>query len=519
MNLVDLFSEIDSCADEVFLDSIQRKNIISFGNEIDISSDVWYIPYFEKFKKLNFARIHNVELKSHIKEYIIFLLEHTSHHAGIVNFAEINRYVTSRIARNILFLDLKEHLIQIIEDVISLSAQENKLYQVYRVIQWYIWSSKNIKSDLFSEEYAHLLEIKKIPGNVKGESVKNMDDKFGPLTELEFTSIVDALKNDTDVNTSAIQQRAYLALLIAFGRNVSNHILLKNCDLEIYSNDNAEFTYLIKIPRIKKRLINPRDELQVEYLDSYLAGFIIDLIEENKKKLYNRIDISEERLFVKRNKLRSNCDKFVSLDPNDFNKLLKNFVIRNRIFSSRTNNLLNISTRRMRQTYATRLVMQGITAAGLARGLDHSDTQHVKVYFDTRHLIVKHLDNAVSKKFAKIINLFKGNIISKENQNAQNEKIPYYNNEPKRDGEIIGECGKSSICHLDPPFSCYLCPKFIAYDDISIHENILSSLTQNRNKRIEENEYDRLAVQFDDVIIAVANVINKCNEKLLNEKK
>ncbi|WP_228255415.1 hypothetical protein [Acinetobacter wuhouensis] len=71
---------------------------------------------------------------------------------------------------------------------------------------------------------------------------------------------------------------------------------------------------------------------------------------------------------------------------------------------------------------------------------------------------------------------------------------------------------ESSICHLDPPFSCYLCPKFQPYRHAD-HEYVLESLLNSRNERLEKYENARLGIQLDEVIFAVAQVAEACKKE------
>ncbi|MCS1299533.1 site-specific integrase, partial [Escherichia coli] len=75
----------------------------------------------------------------------------------------------------------------------------------------------------------------------------------------------------------------------------------------------------------------------------------------------------------------------------------------------------------------------------------------------------------------------------------------------------IGVCGESSVCHLDPPYSCYLCPKFQPYRHAD-HEQVLDCLLASRTERLEKYENARLGIQLDEVISAVAQVVKICEE-------
>src|ERR1700693_2988323 len=73
-------------------------------------------------------------------------------------------------------------------------------------------------------------------------------------------------------------------------------------------------------------------------------------------------------------------------------ELVQDFVKRHNIISPLTGTLLHITVRRLRYTLASNLASEGISRSELARILDHSDTQHVHVYFEIAGNIVTHLD-------------------------------------------------------------------------------------------------------------------------------
>ncbi len=86
--------------------------------------------------------------------------------------------------------------------------------------------------------------------------------------------------------------------------------------------------------------------------------------------------------------------------------------------------------------------------------MDHTDTQHVQVYFELAGKIVIQLDKAIAKGFSQYLSYFTGHIIdsSEDAINGDNsEKYLVFKGEKIEDEiEDIGVCGESSICHLDP---------------------------------------------------------------------
>lgn len=147
---------------------------------------------------------------------------------------------------------------------------------MYRTIQWYIWSADNKPECGFSEIYAQELEGLELPGNPKGEAVRMEDPESGPLHKsLELPLLINALKSDEGRSLECLQQRVVVALSIAFGRNPANLTFLRESDFECLVPGGDDPCYIISMPRIKKRFVNPRDDLLDEYLDPHFGVFVL----------------------------------------------------------------------------------------------------------------------------------------------------------------------------------------------------------------------------------------------------
>jgi hypothetical protein len=151
----------------------------------------------------------------------------------------------------------------------------------------------------------------------------------------------------------------------------------------------------------------------------------------------------------------------------------------------------------------------------LSRILDHTDTQHVNVYFEMAGKIVEHLDKATAKGFSKYLSFFKGRLIDSDEDAVNGERddkhLTFVDDQNPVDQADIGVCGEFSVCHLDPPYSCYLCPKFQPYRHAD-HEHVLECLLAGREERLKRYENARLGIQLDEVIAAVAQVAKLCEE-------
>lgn len=501
------------------------------GHNVDTSKDIWHLPYTSvTHASIDFKKIENSIIRWVTKRFIQEEIEITSTHSGYSYFNDIHREVylyqsTSELTESKNENEVRVALIKLFENALSEARSNMRLWAMYRPIQWYIWGAENYPELGFCPEYSIELAAIRVPGNPKGEAVRSNDLNDGPFHRtLEFPLIIDALKNDTSTVFDHLQQKAALALCIAFGRNPANLTYLKEIDLVNVTPSHEKPTWVINMPRIKKRFLSPRDDFKQEYLDPFFANLILDLIEANKLiktevNLDGKTYEIEKPLFINRqgNKaaiLSKMTHSTFNMTSEGMSKLLQDFIKRHRIISPLTNTLLKVSTRRFRYTLGTELAAQGVSKKELARILDHTDTQHVLVYFELASRIVEHLDKAAAKGFSKVMNLFKGTFISSEDrlsEGNEDKQILFVDQTLNPKIIDIGVCGKKTICHLDPPYSCYLCAKFMA-DENADHEYVLEKLLETREERLKLYEGARIGVQLDDVIFAVAAVANKQQE-------
>ncbi len=503
------------------------------GHTVDTSDDQWHLPYsMRAHSTLDFSNIINSSLRWATKRYIQEKIQITSTHAGYSNFQDIKREFLRfqndyGLVENLNKTEAENKLISIVEDRISQARAKHRLWALYRPIQWYIWCAENYPELGFCSAYAMELDSMILPGNPKGEAVRMEDPDSGPLhRSLELPLLIKAMREDKSLELEHLQQKAAVALSIALGRNPANLTYLRETDFINLTSQSDEACYILKMPRIKKRQLNPRDDFMEEYLDPEFATYVQDLITANReiktivktKKGYIEVD---RPLFIKvdQNKAALSAgllNESFNMPSSEISELVKKFAKRHNIVSPLTGEVLYLSTRRLRYTLATSLASEGISRRELARILDHTDTQHVQVYFEVAGNIVEHLDKASAKGFSKYLNYFKGNIINNPteaiNGHRNDKQLAFVNENNPTDHTEIGICGENSICHLDPPFSCYLCPKFQPYRHAD-HEYVLDCLLKSREARMEKYENARLGVQLDDVIFAVAQVAEKCKSE------
>lgn len=492
------------------------------GHTLNAGVGDWHLPYAMRSQgTARFSLVNSEFARRSLQLYCLDRVRTVSCHAALMTFDECWAYVLKDRVLN----DgdgFKDELISCFELAINKYKREKKLWMLYRPIQWYVWCAEHYPELGFCDDYALELDSMRIPGNPKGEAVKNEDPTKGPLNRaLELQLLINALAAPCPHELKALQERAALALFIAHGRNPANLSLLWEADLVNLTPEADTPTWVIRYPRIKKRLRNPRADLREVPIPTVYAGYILDLIAYNQKipceATVDGRPISNDRpLFINQlmNKpaLRSGrLDQLFTYPSSYLSELIRSFVRRHQIISPLTQRPLIINARRLRYTLATNLVLDGISKKELAYILDHSDLQHVEVYFELAGEIVEHLDKAYFTYYSQLAKYFKGKLVSRDddliNSDDASKLIPCMDVY-----EEIGVCGLDALCQLYPPYSCYKCPKFQAYMDAD-HEAVFEFLYQRRVKALATGD-KQIAVQLDEIMLAVQQVIQMCESRV-----
>lgn len=467
MNALELF--ISKNGLEPLPDIIIDRN----GLRVSTNTDIWYLNTAGiRTDSINVGRLKNIELRYAFSRYMIYLIERFAPAYAISSAAtiltQLNKVGHILQWRNLDdVFDLEGALIRSVNLTLEHLRSENKVSEFYDLSRWYMWGVDYTPECGFSSEFALHLSRIKIPGGPKGEAVRSRGPEVGPLHfELEEPLVRKALKLDVSEIFVHRQQRLAVALSLAFGRNPLNYARLREEDFFNLTAgfEGAEDLWQINIPRIKKRS-SPRELLRTETCDPQLALLIEDLIARNKRisTVVNGRQLPRS-LFLRETPLQ----RMIGTDSEDYafcqtsaeiSKLVSDWSVRMGLVSPLTDRQLRLTPRRLRYTFACNMARQGASRAALAEMLDHTDTQHVGVYFELFDDMVPMLDKALAYKAGKVVQWFSGKIIDSY-EDAVNGDIPEKRlffvgeNNPQEQIEI-GVCGNKPLCHFDPPYSCY----------------------------------------------------------------
>jgi integrase len=473
------------------------------GNTVAQDGLVWKLSGVARSRVLNWAllKVPNRDMAEAIVQYLRYSIETKSHDHCHNAFREL-RYLwdrSERYARG----DLRRLLLGRLSDLRS----EGGEWKFHFARDWYRWSFDQHLPAFDDSELLYEIASLRIPGNVKGEAVLSEDPEEGPLDEIEEIALRGALHR----SDGALLERALIWTLLALGCNPKNLVYLCEEDFRIAAAQNNIF-YSLDVPRIKKG-VPPRTKLKRRKIDPFLARIFEQLVERNKSL---SIPASYVRPLFARTTPRSDClgseiERYAyHLTSRDVTKIVSSYVETLQVISHRTGKVLRVTPRRLRYTFATRKVQEGCSMDALAELLDHTDLQNVMVYYAGTSM-VKHLDEVLAISVGPLVNRFLGHVVSNESDaldgggRVKAETMGRIKN--------IGTCGSKSLCTLYPPFSCYLCPVFQPWRDAP-HRDVLRDLIQQRNARIEASGRadDRIAKQYDEIILAVGQVVAQCED-------
>lgn len=460
----------------VDLDSLPElpNNIKTFwGQTFTPKEDIWKFDDIGLKFKIDFREYKNSYLQYCLKLFLSSLA-YSKSLSHIVNC-----YTNLKNLKDFDPIQFETELIAFIDTRIEALRNTHLEYSIWYFKAFYLWCS-DIDLPFYNEDYADFLERMLISGNVKGQAVLSLNSNEGPLEEFELNSLIKLLASDQ--KTSKGKVLAYLFLTL--GSNPRNLSLIKWSDFSVIENDGHTF-YFLKVPRIKKR-IKIRGEFKVRELDSRVGELL-----EN----YGSLKDSEYIFSTFKG------------TPSDSALIRRTLVVylENLTKNSPISNI-EISPRRLRYTFATNLVASGVSKERLADLLDHSDLQHVQIYYDLRHKIKSFLTNAETTELGKIFGRFEG-VLHEESTNFKKDLKYYSTNQ----SAPVGSCGSNSFCDLNAPYSCFTCSKFNAFEDsVNWYEEILKDLQNWKSDRKEQfDENDRIQFQMDSVISALQDLISR----------
>lgn len=373
-----------------------------------------------------------------------------------------------------------------------------------------------------SKELVDMLDSWRISGVLKGEAVKRLDPKEGPLSDFELEAFNEGAVTAYERGIVGIEHLAVSLLTSSTGRRPIQLTHLKHRDLwSAAPPDGGETRYFLSIPRAKQGLPFRSEFRTFEItheLWSILSAqkesvrrWVIDNDGEKYSDHFDDLPLFPGRRALLKSMLTTDFVGDLSTDKlhmvsSYVSHMLKDVAEAGGVYSHRTEEQLYVFARRFRYTIGTRAAREGHNKYVIAELLDHSDAQNVGAYTLNVPEHVKRIDEAVAYQLIPIAQAFAGVLVDTEDDALRGH-------DPKsrvRNSKIsCGTCGHFGFCGALAPIACYTCIHFQAWVDAP-HEELLSELISEREEIIATTGDMAVAAIRDRTIFAVAEVVKRC---------
>ncbi|NEX60093.1 site-specific integrase [Noviherbaspirillum galbum] len=347
-----------------------------------------------------------------------------------------------------------------------------------------------------------------------GAAVLTMDPTSGPLTDIEYESVIAALRQAYASGEMSVSDYAMMALGISLGCRSMQLAMMKVKDLSIGRRSDGSRIYLLQVTRLKQgRNIRPRTLFKTRELAPPIGALLeqqIDIV--TKWAANNGLDPDEAPLFPSTTKaLHDSRVVLTGLkghhNAKSASSKISELLSGLRVISARTGKEMELFQTRIRRTFGSRAAAEGLPAAVIAELMDHSWVDSSLVYIEARPEIMERIDKALALKVAPIAQAFAGTLMTRPEDLSEGNVRIIHLDTPER-LEAVGGCGKFDFCGLAAPLACYTCAYFNPWLD-GIHEALLERLLAEREELLTLTDI-RIASVNDRTVLAVADVVNRC---------
>jgi len=485
------------------------------GAQFDASADVWSFRDAAVFVKLDFAELKaSCDLVKTCKRLLTWYAEHRSADHLRNSFCRLRHFFDvsySQSGRGELTSE------------VTLESLANYRSALNEREQWYLSNLAGVilRWDDFGYPGVSPKAIKWLretnkKGNVVGEAVAVMDPINGPYSDIEFEEIQSRLRIAYGYGKVSLAEYMLVTLFMSLGARPVQIAALKIMDLTAVSMsaEREEKIYFLNVPRAKQRNVCARKLFKKRMLIPEIGAPLARYASEVESMMLGRIKNVEMSPLFPAEISEGNEPKGFEYHKiaSDLAQDLTAIVEGLGIFSHRTGQPLHVTATRFRRTIGTRAAMEGNGERVIAELLDHSNTNNVGVYVQSRPEIVERIDRALAMQLAPLAQAFAGKIINTEAEAKRAGDPSSHIISPKISESVVpmGSCGSFGFCQLMAPISCYTCISFQPWAD-GPHEEVLSFLIEER-ERIKKLADSRLAAVNDRTILAVAQVIQLCSK-------
>jgi integrase len=420
----------------------------------------------------------------------------------------------------------------LIEDIFSIDII-NYHSSLDREHEWYLGSLRGFFNSWIKLGYSglevdisDLLKGWRLRGNIKGRAVQTLCPKRGPLSDLEFDALHQALIDAFEKDEIDLDDFVLAELFMATGRRPVQLADLRVKDIiEAKSNDGLR-TFVLNVPRSKQRGGSWRDSFKPFALVSEMGIALKAMVEKNHLEFFAYIGADlknssdEIPIFPNWEVIKDVANNGVSSEDirslmkidafhqntNQLNLWLNKVVKSLSVHSERTGKNLRVFPTRLRRTLATRAAREGHGELIIAELLDHTDTQNARVYTENVPEHVNAINEAMARQLAPLAQAFAGMIVVSERDAVRGDDL---SSRVRSDRGNIGTCGLHGFSGALAPVACYTCRNFQPWLDAP-HQELLDGLLAER-ERVREITGDlTIASTNDRTIMAVTQVVQMC---------
>lgn len=500
------------------------------GHLVDVSGEKWRLGSRQVIHWNRFPRSASFVMEE-VKEYIKFMARNKSpvYAKGQYEFLKTClALLGDDVQRQIGYDEIGRIEFDALNNRLRSDGYKSYMNYTDAFRRWYCWCA-DMGFAVFSPEVAFELELVRIGRNETGSAVLSDDPNLGPLRDEELTSLATGLRYAQTLlevgDPSAPLSRTEICcawLLIALGSNPKNVSLLEEDDFQKEICDDGSTLYWLRVPRIKKRGVVERSQFKNRKLSSDVGKLIEVLIDKNRMGNLAELDGNGEgiaRPIIRRENVRQSLletpfssDAF-RYTPGEIGAIIRKVSRTLGLKSVVSGGPLNLSPRRLRYTFATRLVQEGASPLELAEALDHSDSSYIMVYFNVRSDAVRRLDKALALALGPRAQAFMGLVVRSKADTERGHdpaSLIFRVDQERHILEPVGNCGNFGFCGLYAPIACYTCRLFRPWLDAP-HEQVLDDLLAIRARRLERGADPKLTQMHDESILAVGDVIERCS--------
>lgn len=417
------------------------------------------------------------------------------------------------------------------QDLISYRATLDRAHEWYMAVisgalkTWLKLGYSGIENGVMT-----LLGEWRLRGNIKGEAIALGCPLDGALSELEYEALLAGLDRSHESGTICLSEYVFARILIATGRRPSQVGDLKVCDFICVAGESGEREFVLKVPRRKQRGADWRSEFKPCALAADLGEALQQMLDEHRALLMQRVavfrhcpdliehvpmfpkwadlaEIGRESVGALGRILKS---ERLHMETAALERCLARIVETLQVRSERTRKSLRVFPTRLRRTLGTRAAREGYGELVIAELLDHSDTQHVKVYVENVPEHVDAINAAVAMQLAPMAQAFAGILVDRESAAVRGNELS--SRVRTNSGHGVGTCGHYGFCGALAPIACYTCQHFQPWLD-GPHREVLAWLEADHARVKELTRDHTVAAVTDRTTVAVAQVIQLCDAR------